>query len=352
MVLPVALTPSCGFDDTLILQTTRQPGDEGKSGSASVGGGTAGQTPAPRVSPFCAFKWGRSWAGTNAEVQALGKPAYPYNLGMMSIWFGYETDNVLNPAITKMLATLGPSGDAALSGVVPVFYAYLIPFKADLEGISKDCNPTATTPNICIDGAQWIRNNRDKLRSIYGSYADQVATAWGTARPVIWLFEPSFNDYTRTSQTAPLSLAELAAVATDLIATIKLRLPNAWISHFASPDIPDLQAYFAAMDMKYVDLVNVTGTAKLAYFGAGNNAANPSATYSRLHAASGRHIFVDTGFGASAVGAVDWLSSGPDTVNQRIADGVIAVQIDQAPASMQSDIAALAPKLSGLACSQ
>jgi hypothetical protein len=342
-----AVTQACGLTDPLFLSTTEQSSANPGNGT---GGGT-GQVPGPRQSPFCALKWGRSWGGTNTEVQSSGAPAYPNNLGMMSIWFGYEQDDKLNPAITKMLTTLGPSGDPALRGVVPVFYGYFIPFKAqNWDGVSKNCAPDLTTPNVCTQGAQWIRTNRDKLRNVYASYADQVAAAWGTTSPLIWLFEPSFNDYLGDSQSNPLSLAELSAVATDLISQIKLRLPNALISHFASPAIVDLEGYFSALDLTYVDLVNVSGAAQNDYFGAGNSTVNTAATYRRLHAASGRHLFVDTGFGASAISNFGWLTAGAEVVNQRIADGVVAVQIDQAPSSMQSDIAALAPKLNVLDC--
>lgn len=344
-----AVVVGCSLDDTLTLRTTQVVA--GAGGNSSTVGGNSGSPPEVRPSPFCSFKWGRSWTGTSTEVQSQGKPAYPNNLGMMSIWFGYEADDRLNAAVTKMLTTLSASGDPGFFGVTPVFYGYFIPFKSSLwDGISKDCAPSSATPNICTTGAAWIRSNRDKLRATYATYADQVAAVWGTEAPLIWLFEPGFNEYARASQTEPLTLEELSAVATDLVSTIKLHLPNARISHYASPAIEDLEAYFGALDLTYVDLVNVTGQAGLDYFAAGNNAANPSATYRRLHAASGRSILVDTGFGASALAPPDWLSVGADTISQRISDGVMAVQIDDAPSSMQSDIDLLMPGLPALDC--
>jgi hypothetical protein len=276
---------------------------------------------------------------------------------MTAIWIGYESDGTVNNAIKNMLVALSPGGDSTLQGVIPVFYGYFIPFQAaNKDKIDKNCNPNATTPNICTDGAVWIWNNRDYLRSTYDNYVKQIASIWGTERPLIWLFEPGFNDYVRSSQSTPLTLTQLSTVASELIGTIKSRLPNALISHFASPLTTDLKQYFGALDLSLVDLVNVTGSAGYDYFYSGNTAqVNQQATYKSLHEATGLPLFVDTGFSASDVSKVTepgWLTVGADVMNQRIADGVIGVQMDDGFDAMQTRINTITPELDKLDCGQ
>jgi hypothetical protein len=271
---------------------------------------------------------------------------------MLSIWVGYETDNVPNNAVKELLVALSPGGDAALQGVMPVFYGYFIPFRANTDGVNKNCDPSATTPNICVNGATWIREHRDFLRQTYSEYAKNVAAIWGTERPLIWLFEPSFNDYIRPSQTEPLSLALLSEIATELVNSIKAHLPNAIISHYASPMVTDFSEYFGAFDLSLVDMVNVTGSAQYDHFFSGNSEEYPNATYRALHAATGLPIFVDTGFDSSEVRDYGWLSASVDVIKQRIADGVVAVHLVEGTTDLQSRIDAFATELPPLDCTQ
>jgi hypothetical protein len=341
--LPLA-TQACGITDTLVLDATSE---SSTGGSTSVfGGAGAGQAPVVRASPFCHFKWGRIWAEA-APTPPL--PAYQDNLGMMIIWIGYETDDGVNAAIPRMLNAIGPGGIPELQNdVTPVLYAYFIPKKSKLGG----CDPTSTSANVCTRGAQWIRANRDYLRSVYDNYAKAVAQTWGTTKPIVWLFEPGLNDYVRSSQESPLTLTELSIVASDLIGTIKARMPNALISHFASAEIADFEEYFGALDLTRVDLINVTGAATSEYFKEEFRQTYPKATYRNLHDITGLPIYVDTGFGASLVTNHGWLTAEPPVLNQRIADGVVAVQIEPPTDAMQGRIDTVDPQLTPLACAQ
>ena len=141
-------------------------------------------------------------------------------------------------------------------------------------------------------------------------------------------------------------------MASDLIAAIKARLPNALISHFASPLVPDFGEYFGAFDLSQVDLVNVTGVANSEYFKEEFRLTFPQATYRNLHDATGLPIVVDTGFDASLVANHGWLTAEPAVINQRIAEGVVGVQIEPPTDTMQSRIAALNPLLSALNCAK
>jgi hypothetical protein len=268
----------------------------------------------------------------------------------MAIWVGYETSSTPNNAIIDLLTELSPGGDPTLQGVIPVFYGYFIPFKADIEGINRNCDTHAKSPNICIDGADWIRKNRDFLRQTYSEYAKNVAAIWGTERPLIWFFEPGFNDYIRTSQTAPLTMAELSNVASDLVNSIKAHLPNAKVSHFASPQLPSFKDYFGALDLSLIDFINVSGSAQYTNFFSGNSGEYPQSTYLRLHEETGLPILVDTGFGASKIVNSGWLTEPLDVMNARIADGVVGVVMDEDTEGMQDRIDTITSGLSPLVC--
>jgi hypothetical protein len=236
---------------------------------------------------------------------------------------------------------------------VPVFYGYFIPFKFEnAKKGSKNCAPDSSIPNVCTTGSAWIRGNRDYLRGVYDTYAKEIAALWGTNRPLIWLFEPDFDDYVSASQTEPLTLQELSAVASDLIGTIQARLPNALISHFAAADIADFGAYFGALDLTRVDLVNTTGAATSEYFKPEFQQSHPNSTYRNLRDATGLPIYVDTGFYASDVSNHGWLTSAPSVINQRIAEGVIGAHVEPPTDSEQAQIDALNPQLSPLDCAR
>jgi hypothetical protein len=301
----------------------------GGSGNQGMGGGTLSMS--TKTSPFCKLTWGQTWRGNSQEVLSTGNTAYPVGLGMMSIWAGYETDNNLNSAIRSMLVALSPGGDTALQGLTPVLYAYFIPFKAEVKDqLNKNCDVTATTLNICTDGATWIRNNRDYLRNTYSNYAAQIASIWGKTSPLVWLFEPDFNNYIRQSQNEPLSLDELNNVALDLVGTVKAQLPNAIISYYAAASLNDFAEYFGALNLSLVDLVNVTGSAQYDYFFSGNSGVYPASTYRRLHEVTG--------------------TASVDVMNQRISDGVVAVQMETGTSTMQERIDTISSQLTPLNC--
>ena len=67
-------------------------------------------------------------------------------------------------------------------------------------------------------------------------------------------------------------------------------------------------------------------------------------TYAYLHQLTGRTIFVDTSFSASAMGDT-WSNSPAATINARIADGVIAANVTAVPSNYSSAISTLAPSL-------
>lgn len=399
-VLALLMAPCCGLDRTLTLDLTSESGlaggtvavpsagagtggvkagtsvsnnggafagsdsgsDAGGSSDPPIGGagGAATSTSAPfssggRASPSCNFAWGRRWdpnRSTGDDTHGTRPQPYDSNIGFFTSVIGWQDGSRLDGDSLRLLNAVDPNRAGALQGKTPVFYAPIIALRAMSDGSLKDCDPASTTPNLCTQGAEWIRGHRDYLRQVYDSYASDIAQNWDTNCPLIWLFEPNFSDYVRSSQSTPLSLEELSTVASDLIATVRSRLKNVLIGHHVSPDIDNLAEYFGALDLSVVHMVYVSGTATSTRYGASPQSASETATYLNLHITTGLPIFVDTVFGGSPISNHGWLSSDPSAINDRIADGVFAVYVDPAPDDMGLRIENLRPRLDKPDCQQ
>jgi hypothetical protein len=343
-----AAFPGCSSDALTYLHATRGIGGGGGSEPLASEGGTGGTNGiASGRNPFCNFAWGRQWAGRSPTTNTPPSPDYPDNLDFLSVWVGYESDDGMNQAIVDLLGDLSPGGTPSLQGVIPVYYAYFVAFKSLNRMGLGGCAPESTTPNLCTEGAQWIVDNRDYLRQVYDDYARRTAAIWGTERPILWLLEPDFTDYIRPSQSNPLTLQELAALASDLISTIRARLPNALIALYASAQTTDYASYFGAFELSLVSFVYTTGWSVTGALSASAAEQNPSATYQNLHAATGLPIFVDTGFGATLI-ADTWTTAEASAINARIAEGVSAVNIEPPTSAMAEQVDALGPQLTPL----
>jgi len=320
-------------------------GAGGASAGASTGGSTAGSgtggsgtsstscSGAPvHGSPFgCTFAWG---ANPNGNV-----PSY---LNFASKWVGYEQNLETTCDGCSWLQQNFDSTDA-----VPVYIAYFIAYRANLEGDLGDCNTDTDGHNLCNEGAQWIRANRARILSIYTSYAQRSRAAYPD-KPVIWLIDPDFIQYTYDEQTNPLSMAELGSLATEIVCTVKAAMPNAVIALNHSTWIRDdvLTGYWDAMPLDAVDFVHTTGMANVpgGYFNDGDAEGRPDGTYRFLYELTGKPFLIDTSFGVSTQ-ANTWSSASADVINQRIADGVAGVLINPMPGGYQSQISTLTPSL-------
>jgi hypothetical protein len=93
-----------------------------------------------------------------------------------------------------------------------------------------------------------------------------------------------------------------------------------------------------------------SGAANIAggFFTSGTTASSyngKTATYAYLHSLTGKSIFVDTSFGASAMDDT-WSNASASTLNARIADGVIAIDVTTAPSNYSSAVGSLKSSLS------
>ncbi len=283
--------------------------------------------------PFgCAFSWG---------INDTGKPPPSY-VSFVSVWVGSEPQGGLGGACNGCQSIKRTQAINA----IPVYYAYIIAFQGHNAGLG-DCN-LDNSGNLCTDGAELIRSKRESIVSIYANYAKMTHQVWPT-RPLLWLLEPDFIQYTGKSQKNPLTLSELGQLASDIICAIKTNMPNAAVAINHSSWIRDPQRtqYFAAMPMAAVDAVYTTGLGNVpgGYINTGDSYMRPDGTYASLHALTRKPIIVDTSFGVTAM-ADTWSTAPLETLNARIADGVVAVNVNPMPVSYQASIDNLAPELS------
>ena len=283
------------------------------------------------LNPFgCELAWG-------ANGNDGGRSSY---LDFITTWVGYEA----NGGLEGDCDGCGLVSDLAGTSAVPVYYAYLIGYMTSEDGYG-DCNTDFDGQNLCTHGAQWIRENRERLIEAYANYARMSYEA-NRDKPVVWLLEGDFIQYTYEEQTEGLSIQELSQLATDIICAIKSNAPNAVVSvnHSAwiSNELTD--EYWGSLPLELIDMVWTTGVGNNeGYINASGSPTEyngETARYEYLHRLTNRGILVDTSFGASQQND-SWSGETQSELNQRIAEGVIAVNVTQPPRDYQSRVSGM-----------
>jgi hypothetical protein len=319
-------------------------GASGSSGNTGTGGdgGTAGGIVtscsgnlAVDESPFgCDLAWG-------ANGNSGSRSSY---LQFITTWVGYETNGGLNGACDgcNLVRNLASANATA------VYYAYFIGYQANTQGGFGDCNTDRDGQNLCTRGAQWLKSNRSQVIDMYASYAQRTYQA-SPNKGVLWLLEGDFVQYTYEEQNSPLTIQELGQLAADIVCAIKGNAPNAMVAINHSPWVDNdlINRFWSAMPLSSIDMVWTTGVGNNNGYissGTSSNTYNAAtATYSYLSNLTGKRILVDTSFGASQQ-QDSWTGNSASVLNQRIAEGVSAVNVtDGAPS--QSVVTNLAPQL-------
>jgi hypothetical protein len=158
-----------------------------------------------------------------------------------------------------------------------------------------DGNTAPNGPNLTTGGAALIKANRAKIIQMYTTYAQQVHAVWPT-KPLVWLLEGDFIQYQGTSQSSPLTWAELGQLGADITCAIKTNMPNAVvaINHSTWNANADTNSFWGAMKTASVnyDLVWTSGEANA------NGFFNSTITPGGYNAATGTYAYVRTLTGA------------------------------------------------------
>jgi hypothetical protein len=220
----------------------------------------------------------------------------------------------------------------ALEGKLPIVVAYLA------AGIVKrrhgicDCNVSTcgSGNDLCRQGAALVKQNKQSILDAYRSYSQGYAGCYGTSKPIVFVMEPDFYQYTISDQSMPWTPTEAGQIMSEFVAALKTSLPNARFSIDASPWVAPNNGsdhganWFSNFDMSLFTFVNTSG--------GGTNAntdkirSENNMTWAGLRQASGKPILADTGYGANGVSAGEdpnWNLA--ENINARIADGVISI---------------------------
>ena len=290
--------------------------------------------------PFdCDFAW-----GTNDPGGSLASYGY---LQFMSKRVGYEV--TADGTLPRCDGCSWLTQQVASTELVPAYYAYFIGYLGHANGL-PDGNENPTGPNLTTGGAKLIREHREAIVAMYGSYAEQTNAVW--QKPLIWLLEGDHVQYTRETQAEALSMAELASLTADIACAIKSKMPSAIvaINHSTWNSDQVTNEFWNAMGAAGVsyDLVWTTGVPDNdGFFEAGATSAiynAATAKYAYVSQLTDRGILVDTSFGLSAM-ADRWSGAPAATLNARIADGVIGVNVATPPAGYAAAISGLAGQL-------
>ena len=318
----------------------------GSSGTGGAGGGVStGACGGLNPNPFgCKFAWGLTDNGGSLA-------GYSY-LQFMTTWIesGVKADGTFT---TCSGCDWIKNSIAPTNSLIPVYYAYMIGFLGHANGYvdGNQCpSGQPTCPNLTTDGATLIRSKRSQIVQAYATYAKQTHEAWPT-KPLVWLLEGDFIQYAGSSQSNPLTMAELIQLAADITCAIKSNMPNAVVAVDHSVWNPDqvTKDFWNAMKAVNYDMVWTTGVANNnGYIPAdtGPSAYNAAtAKYSVVHQLTGKTILVDDGCGAET--NEDWSKGSASLINSLISSGVIAfTHCGHLESNYQSLITALEPQLS------
>lgn len=274
----------------------------------------------------CQFNFGMKWKG--------GSP--PSEVDYLAEWLGSEEH-----------FNMGGLLEACRNhNKTPVFYSYIIAFLGRRDNGLGDCDVSGGN-NLCTKGAEYIKQNKSRIRDKYSELISAIKNDWGTSKTIIFFMEPDYYQYTYPEQSSSLSFQEAGQLMEELVDIIKNALPNALISMDISPWIEDqgkTSSWYGAMPMDKIDFLNTSGGVAEAasQLIKGNN----QMTYSGVSNLTGKPIFADCGYGAGGGGTGH--NSAWDDVNNikaRIKDGVIGILQDSPNSSWGSTISNLRSQL-------
>jgi hypothetical protein len=313
-------------------------GRGGTGGTTGTGGGSAtgGSSGQGKVWSQCRFHFG------TIDSKAKSNPALIKELDMFTPgWIGQSDSFDMKYLCDEAASPFG--------GVVPAMVAYVIAFTARRDQGLQDCNVSGTT-NLCKYGATYIRGHKDRILTNYATYAKGFAQACGISRPLIWMMEPDYYQYSVGGDAQALSAKEAGEFMTQIVATVKQNLPNAVFSLDVSPWMPNNgRDWYSNFTMGDFTFVNTSGGGTDA-----NNAKIRSVnamTWAGVRMVTGKPILADTGYGAAGASAGhDALWDAVANINARIADGVVSITQYNPNSNWASTISQIRPQLNMGSC--
>jgi hypothetical protein len=316
-------------------------GHGGVPGAGGGAGGAGGATGPNTVFSQCRFHFGTLDSVAKANPSIIAQIDF-FTPG----WLGSSDTFNMGGVCTET----NPGG--VLANKVPVIVAYAAAFYVKRHFALADCNASTGTQDLCHLGAQNIQANLPAILNVYRSYAQGLASCYGTKRPIIFEMEPDWYQYVGSSQTQPMTEAQAGTIMGQFVAALKQSLPNAVFSLDVSPWVgsngkDNGAEWFSHFDMTQFTYVNTSGGGTDAT-AARIRSANQM-TWAGVTAAAGKPILADTGYG------VNGRPAGPDVnwdtvanINARIGDGVVSIsQYNPTPATWGATIAGDRPQLSG-----
>ncbi len=188
-----------------------------------------------------------------------------------------------------------------------------------------DCN---TGGGLCTQGANYIRNNKEKIKGYYRDYAAAIKNTFGTTDPVLCVMEPDYYQYTYSNQQGGgLSFVDAGQFMGELVDIVKGQLPNALISLDISPWIEDQTATDGWLNALPLGKVNYMSTSGGISQAGGSLIKNDNKlTWKKVNDITHKCIIADCGYGAGGGGTghdANW--DNVTNLNNRIAEGVIAI---------------------------
>lgn len=216
-------------------------------------------------------------------------------------------------------------------GKTPVAIGYVIAFAAYRDKGIRDCNASNGSNSLCVKGANYIRNNKDRILGIYDRFAKGIAKDYGTEKPLIWCMEPDYSQYAESMQEGGgLSKNEAAEFMNSILSTIKRTLPKSLFSMDISPwkDTNWQNAWFTTLNVKknYSFINTSGGQSKAASKFISDDWSQSLPTWSWVQKQWGKPVLADAGYGVSG-GSTGHDSKWDDitNLNNRINEGVLGV---------------------------
>lgn len=213
---------------------------------------------------------------------------------------------------------------------IPYLYLYVIAGNARKDWGLQDCNVGAPVQKtLCYNGANYVRNNTQKISNVYQNMANNIKTIYGTSKPILLHLEPDFFQYhqQQSNQNYPLSLQESWDNMNLWTSSIKNILPNASLVMDISPWIHYSENFSTwSRGFNNFDYAGLVG----GKFNADGDGSIPNGingiSYSEMSKQTGKKLIVNTAHGAGG-SPLDYNYSWtvPATLVDRWNDGVVAV---------------------------